>query len=47
MNEDESEYDMEMSEDSGHAGSLISKAGMDDTMKSLMNDFEVLTAFIS
>ncbi|KAJ0111228.1 hypothetical protein Patl1_00942 [Pistacia atlantica] len=40
VNEDESEYDMEMSEDDGHAGSLISKAGMDDTMKSLMNDFE-------
>ncbi|KAJ0054148.1 hypothetical protein Pint_00924 [Pistacia integerrima] len=40
VNEDESEYDMEISEDDGHAGSLISKAGMDDTMKSLMNDFE-------
>ncbi|XP_044491756.1 programmed cell death protein 2-like [Mangifera indica] len=40
VNEDESEYDMEMSEDNGHAGSLISKTAMDDTMKSLMNGFE-------
>lgn len=38
---------MEMSEDNGHAGSLISKTAMDDTMKSLMNGFEVLNAFIS
>lgn len=45
--EEESDYDTEISEDNEHAGSLILKAGMDDTMKLLMNNFEVLTTLIS
>lgn len=42
INEDESEYDMEMLEDDGCANSLISRGGVDDTVKSLLDSFEVL-----
>lgn len=41
INEDESEYDTQMSEDDQHTNTLISKPGKDDTVKSLMRDFEV------
>ncbi|KAK4847537.1 hypothetical protein QYF36_003078 [Acer negundo] len=40
INEDESEYDTEMSEDNGHANALISKPGKDDTMNSMFSNFE-------
>ncbi|KAL5791880.1 hypothetical protein ACOSP7_000474 [Xanthoceras sorbifolium] len=40
INEDESEYDTEMSEDNGDTNTLISKTGTDDTMKSLLSNFE-------
>ncbi|KAK2649558.1 hypothetical protein Ddye_017047 [Dipteronia dyeriana] len=40
INEDESEYVAEMSEDNGHANSLISKPGKDDTMNSMFSTFE-------
>ncbi|XP_021889230.1 programmed cell death protein 2 [Carica papaya] len=40
INEDESEYDMEMLEDDGCANSLISRGGVDDTVKSLLDSFE-------
>ncbi|EFH51187.1 predicted protein [Arabidopsis lyrata subsp. lyrata] len=40
INEDESEYDTEMSGDDEIAKPLVSKREVDDQMKSLMNDFE-------
>jgi pre-rRNA-processing protein TSR4 len=40
INEDESEYDTEMSGDDEVAKPLVSKREVDDQMKSLMNDFE-------
>lgn len=41
-NEHESEYDTEMSGDEGHTdNSLTSRNKVDDTMKSLMDTFEV------
>ncbi|GLU16805.1 hypothetical protein SLE2022_332190 [Rubroshorea leprosula] len=40
-NEHESEYETEMSEDDAHANnSLVSRSGMDDSMKSLLDRFE-------
>lgn len=40
INEDESEYDTEMSEVNGQTNALVSKTGVDDTMKSLLDSFE-------
>ncbi|KAL9430667.1 hypothetical protein AB3S75_025958 [Citrus x aurantiifolia] len=40
INEDESEYDTEMSEVNGQTNVLVSKTGVDDTMKSLLDSFE-------
>ncbi|XP_052172160.1 uncharacterized protein LOC127788081 [Diospyros lotus] len=40
VNEDECEYDAEMSEDNGCANSLVSGSRMDETVKSLMDNFE-------
>ncbi|TXG63357.1 hypothetical protein EZV62_010351 [Acer yangbiense] len=40
INEDESEYDTEMSEDNGHANALISKPKKDDEMNSMFSNFE-------
>ena len=42
-NEHESEYDTEMSGDDGHTNnSLVSRNRIDDTMRSLLDNFEVL-----
>lgn len=41
INEDESEYDTEMSENDEIAKPLVSKREVDDQLKSLMNDYEV------
>lgn len=41
INDDEREFDAEMSDDNDHAKSLVSRNGMDDTMKSLLDSFEV------
>lgn len=46
INEDESEYDTEMSEVNGQTNALVSKTGVDDTMKSLLDSFEVLTVLL-
>ena len=46
INEDESEYDTEISEDNEHANALISKPKKDDAMNSMFSNFEVLTAFL-
>ncbi|KAJ4727740.1 programmed cell death protein 2 [Melia azedarach] len=40
INEDESEYDTEMSEYNGQTNALVSKTRVDDTMKSLLSTFE-------
>lgn len=40
INEDESEYDTEMSEVNGQTNALVSKTGVDDKMKSLLDSFE-------
>lgn len=40
INEDESDYDTEMSEVNGQTNALVSKTGVDDTMKSLLDSFE-------
>lgn len=47
INEDESEYDTEMSGDDEIAKPLVSKREVDDQMKSLMNDFEVTSLFVA
>jgi pre-rRNA-processing protein TSR4 len=46
INEDESEYDTEMSGDDEVAKPLVSKREVDDQMKSLMNDFEVNSSLV-
>lgn len=46
INEDESDYDTEMSEVNGQTNALVSKTGVDDTMKSLLDSFEVLTVLL-
>lgn len=46
INEDESEYNTEMSEVNGQTNALVSKTGVDDTMKSLLDSFEVLTVLL-
>ncbi|XP_059625631.1 uncharacterized protein LOC132268803 [Cornus florida] len=40
VNEDECEFDVEMSEDTKNANSLVSVSQMDDTIKSLLDNFE-------
>ncbi|CAK9185819.1 unnamed protein product [Ilex paraguariensis] len=42
INEDECEFDTEVSDDNGYANSLVSRSGsrMDETVKSLMDSFE-------
>lgn len=41
INEDEWDYDTDMSEDNEHANSLISKTAEDETLKSVLSSFEV------
>lgn len=47
LNEDERDYDTDMSEDNGLGNALISKIGEDDTMKSLLSSFEVQPDLLS
>lgn len=47
INEDESEYDTEMSGDDEVAKPLVSNRVVDDQMKSLMNDFEVKSLVVA
>lgn len=46
MHEYESEFDIEISHENSYANSLVCKDRMDDSMKSLLANFEVLIFFI-
>lgn len=41
INEDECEFDMEMSGDDGYRGSLVSNDRSDETIKAVLKHFEV------
>ncbi|KAK3016253.1 hypothetical protein RJ639_006084, partial [Escallonia herrerae] len=40
INEDESEFDLEMSDNDGYANSLVSQSQMDESVKSMLHSFE-------